>query len=68
MPLFPKNVIHFGVFTNEMECKRGKQDFSNKMIILNETSVLIFQCKNATKKSFKKYYTIGLFQILQKQI
>ena len=29
MPLFPKNVVHFGFFTNEMECERCKQDFSN---------------------------------------
>ena len=36
MPLFPKNIMHFGFFfTNEMECERGKQDFSNKVIILN---------------------------------
>ena len=30
-----------------MEFERGKQDFSNKMIVLNTTSVLIFQYKNA---------------------
>ena len=50
---FSKNVVHFRVFTNEMECERGKQDFSNKMIVLNATSVLIFQYKNAKKSSFK---------------
>ena len=33
MPLFPKNVVHFGFFTNKMECERGKQDFSKKMIV-----------------------------------
>ena len=50
-------------------CKRGKQDFSNKVIVLNATSVLlIFQYKNARKTSFKKYYIIGLFQFLQKKI
>ena len=35
MPLFPKNVAHFGFLTNEMKCERGKQDFSNKEIVLN---------------------------------
>ena len=61
MPLFPKNVVHFRFFTrvNEMECERSKQDLSNKVIVLNATSALIFQYKNARKASFKKYYTIG---------
>ena len=68
MPLFPKNVVHFGFFTNEMECERGQQDFSNKVIVLNPTTVLIFQCKNARRTSFKKYYTVDLFQLLQRQI
>ena len=45
--------------------KGGKQD---KVIVLNTTSLLIFQYKNAGKTDFKKYYTIGLFQLLQKQI
>ena len=57
MALFSKNVVHFGFFTNEMECERGKQDFSNKVIVLN-----------ARKMSFKKYYSISLFQLLQRQI
>ena len=43
MPLFPKNVVHFGFFANEMECERGKQDFSYKVIVFNATSVFIFQ-------------------------
>ena len=30
IPLFPKNVVHIGFFTNEMECEKGTQDFSNK--------------------------------------
>ena len=34
MPSFTKNVEHF-----EMECERGKQDFSNKVIVFNATSV-----------------------------
>ena len=57
MPLFVKNVVHFEVFTNEMEC--GKQDFStrNKVIVLNGTNVLIFPYKNARKMSFIKYNT-----------
>ena len=56
-----KNVGHFGFFANEMECERGKQDFSNKVIVLNATSVLIFQYINARKTTFKKYYTIIYF-------
>ena len=63
MPLFPKNFVYFGFSANEMECERSKQDFSNKVIVLNATSVLI-QYKNARKTSFKEYYTVGLFQLL----
>ena len=51
--LFPKNVVHLGFFTNEMECERHKQDFSNKVIILEATSVLIFKYKNARKQVSK---------------
>ena len=68
MPLFLKNIVHFGFFTNKMECERGKQDFSNKVIVLNAPSVLIFQYKNVRKTSYKKYYTVGRFQVLQRQI
>ena len=67
MPLFPKN-MYFGFFTNEMECESCKQDFSNKVIVLNATSAIIFQYKNDRKTSCKKYYTICLFQLLQRQI
>ena len=28
--LFPKNVVHFGFFTNDIDCERGKKDFSKK--------------------------------------
>ena len=39
------------------------------MNVLNATSVPIFQYKNARKIGFKKcYYTIGLFQLLQRKI
>ena len=31
----------FGFFLNEMECERSIQDFSNKVIVLNATNVLI---------------------------
>ena len=51
----------YWVSYKEMECERGKQDFSNKVIVLNATSALTFQYKNARKTSFKKYYTIELF-------
>ena len=27
MPLFAKNVVHFEIFTNEMECERGLTRF-----------------------------------------
>ena len=68
MPLFSKNFKQFGFITNEMECERGKQHFSNKVIFLNATSVLIFQYNNARETNFKKYYIIGVFQLLQKQV
>ena len=68
MPLFPKNVVHFEFFTNEMVCERCKQDFENQVIVLNAKCDLILQYKNTRKTNFKKYYTIGLFQILQRQI
>ena len=35
IPLFAKNVGHFEFFTNEMECERVKQDFSNQVIVFN---------------------------------
>ena len=47
--------------------KGVKQDFSNKVIILNVTSILIFQYKYDRKTSFKKYI-IGIFQLLQRQV
>ena len=37
MLLFIKNVVHFGFFTKDVECERGKQDFSNKVIVLKAT-------------------------------
>ena len=69
MSLFAKNVTHFKFFTNEMECER-----CNQVIVLNATTILIFQYKNISifknvrKTSFKKYYTIGLIQLLERQI
>ena len=33
MSFFAKNVVHFGFFTNEIEYKREKQDFSNNFLI-----------------------------------
>ena len=43
IPLFSKNVMHFGVFL-QMRCngKGVKQDSSNKVIVPNATSVLIY--------------------------
>ena len=54
MPLLPKNVVHFGFFTNEVECERGKQDCGNKVIIFNATNVLIFQYKKCQGNKFQK--------------
>ena len=54
MQLFPKNVVHFGFFTNEIECERGKQRFSNKVIVLNAASVLIFEYKKCRENEFQK--------------
>ena len=39
-----------GFFTNYMECEGDKQYFSNKVIVLNATSVLILQKKVAGKR------------------
>ena len=59
--------MHFGFFTNEIECEKGKQDFSNKLNVLNATSVRVFKYKTR-KTSSTKYYTIAPFQLLQRQI
>ena len=61
MPLFSKKVMHFRFFTNEMQSEGGKTHFTNKVIVLNATSALIFQHKNASRRSLKKYYKIGIF-------
>ena len=54
MTLVPKNVVHFEFFTNEMERERSRQDFSNKVIVVNATSVLIFQYKNTRNFHYYK--------------
>lgn len=54
MPLFPKNVVHFGFFTNEMECERGKQRFINEVIVFYVTGVLIFEYKKCQENEFQK--------------
>ena len=53
MPLFSKNVVHFGFFTNELECERDKQGFSNIVIVLNTISVLIFLHKMSGRRVSK---------------
>ena len=60
MSLFPKNVSHFGFFSNEMACERDKQDFSNKVIVLNATS-FIYQYKNAKKRISKNFLQLIYF-------
>ena len=57
MKLFPKNVVPFGFFK-----MRWNSRFNNEVIVLNATSVLIFQ-----ENEFKNYYTVGQFQLLQRQ-
>ena len=57
IPLCPKNVVHFGCFTDEKKCEIGKQGFSNKVIVFNAANVLTFQYKNARTTIFKKYYS-----------
>ena len=63
MPLFPKNIMHFEFFTNEMECERGKQDFSNRGILLNATSafILVFQHKMPGKRVSKNIIQLVYF-------
>ena len=50
MSLFPKNVVHFEFFTNEMECERGKQDFSTQMIVFNAEQVSLYFDTKMPKK------------------
>ena len=50
MPLFPKKVVHFGFFTNEMEGERGKQDFGNKIVILS----IPISTQKCQEKEFQK--------------
>ena len=43
MPLFSKIVVHFEFFLQmRWNVKGGKQDFSNKVIVLNATSVVTY--------------------------
>ena len=51
--LFPKNVVYFGFFTHDMECERGKHDFSNKVMILMQQVSLYFN-KNCQENEFQK--------------
>ena len=40
-----------------LQMRWNLKDFSNKVLVLNATIVLIFLYKNARNTSFKKYYT-----------
>ena len=53
--------MFFGFFTNEMKCERSKQNFSNKVILLNATSVLTFEYKKARKTSSKHIIQLVYF-------
>ena len=54
MPLFPKKVVNFGYLTNEVESERGKQGFSNKVVVFNAASVLVFEYKKMPVKRVPK--------------
>ena len=60
--LFPKNVVHFG---DCLQMRWNVKGVNN--IVLNAKIFLTFQYKNARKTSFKKYYTMDLLPLLQKQ-
>ena len=54
MSLFPKNVMHFVLFTNKIECERFKQDLSNKVVVLNVSKcpfISIQKCQENKGKS-----------------
>ena len=51
---FPKMLCILVFIRYAMECGRGKQGFSNKVIVLNATSVLIFQYKKMSEKRVSK--------------
>ena len=53
MPLFPKNVVHFGFFTNEMKCERGKQVLVIKWSFLIQ-HVFKFSIQNRQENEFQK--------------
>ena len=42
MPLFPKKMCILSFLQMKWNAKGGKQDFSDKVIVINTTSVLIF--------------------------
>ena len=44
----------FWVFTNEKECEGGTHRFSDKVIVLNATSVLIFEYKKCRECTISK--------------
>ena len=46
---------------NVFECERGKQDFSNNVLVFNATSVLIFQYKKASKSRLKNSIQLVYF-------
>ena len=51
--------MHFRFYADEIESETDKEDFSNKVIILNATSVLIFQYQ-------KKYQENDIIQLVYK--
>ena len=65
MSLFPKNVLDFGFFTIEMECERGKQDFT--FYLLMQQVSLYFKTKMPGKRIAKNIVQL-ICLLLQMQI
>ena len=59
MAWFPKNVVHFGFFTNEMECERDKQILVIKWSFLMQPESLYFNTKMS-----EKWVSINIIQLV----
>ena len=69
MPLFPKNVVNFAFFLQiKWNVKGVNKILATKWSFLMQQVSLYLNTKNARKACFKKYYAIGVFQLLQRQI
>ena len=59
--LFPKNVVNFGFFTNEMECERAKQDLVIKWSFLMQQVSLYLTTKMPGKRVSKNMIQLAYF-------